>query len=137
MDERQILHKIIPQTEFDALLESAGEILGVHSDQFDSSIRHNVVKTLLQDDPAFQSRGVTDIPLGVKRRTDNPDYFTWTGSDTVLGEQVKNSNFKLFTETRVTKLHFDPFTLKIDGAILRDLNTDTNIVVKAKVWSIS
>ena len=136
MDERQILHEIIPQNEFNALLESAGKILGVHSDQFNSSIRHNVVKTLLQDDPAFQSRGVTDIPLGVKRRTDNPDYFTWTGSDTVLGDQVKNENFTLLTETRVTKLHFDTFTKKVDGAILRDLNTDKNIVVKAKVWCI-
>ena len=134
VDERQILHESIPQTELDTLLEDAGELLGVRLDQFDESIRHNVVKKIVQDDPTFQTRGVTGIPLAVKRRSDNPDYLTWAGCDTILGEQVKNVN--LLTETRVTKLHFDPLTRKVDGAILRDLNTKEDILVVAKVWCI-
>ena len=134
MDERQILHESIPQTELETLLDDAGELLGVHLDQFDNSIRHNVVKKVLQDDPAFRMRGVKNIPLAVKRRSDNPDYFTWSGCDTVLGEQVKKIN--LLTETRVTKLHVNRPTRKVDGAILRDLNTNEDVLVVAKVWCI-
>ena len=134
MDERVILHTVIPQTEVETLLDSASDLLGVRSDQFDMSIRHNVVKETLKDDPGFQTRGVTDIPLAVKRRTDNPDYLTWSACDTILGEQVKKVN--LHTETRVTRLHFNPFTGKIDGAVLRDLNTDEDILVLAEVWCI-
>ena len=134
MDERVILHTVIPQTEVETLLDSASDLLGVRSDQFDMSIRHNVVKETLKDDPGFQTRGVTDIPLAVKRRTDNPDYLTWSACDTILGEQVKKVS--LHTETRVTRLHFNPFTGKIDGAVLRDLNTDEDILVLAEVWCI-
>ena len=134
MEERKILHTVIPQTEIETLLDSASDLLGVRSDQFDMSIRHNVVKEALKDDAGFQSRGVTNIPLAVKRRTDNPDYLTWSACDTILGEQVKK--VKLLTETRVTRLHFDSWSKKIDGAILRDLNTDKDILVVAKVWCI-
>ena len=126
-----ILHTVIPRNEVETLLNSASDLLGVRSDQFDMSIRHNVVKDNLKDDPGFKTRGVTSLPLAVKRRTDNPDYLTWSACDTILGEQVKKVN--LHTETRVTRLHFDTLTGKIDGAILHDLNTDEDILVVAEV----
>ena len=129
-----ILHTVIPRNEVETLLNSASDLLGVRSDQFDMSIRHNVVKDNLKDDPGFKTRGVTSLPLAVKRRTDNPDYLTWSACDTILGEQVKKVN--LHTETRVTRLHFDTLTGKIDGAILHDLNTDEDILVVAEVWCI-
>lgn len=131
-EERKELNQVIPQDELKKLLDGAGKLLGVHPDQFDNSIRHNVVKKVLQD--TFQTRGVTNIPLAVKRRSDNPDYVTWSGSNTVLGEQVKNIN--LHTETRVTKLRFNLAAGKIDCATVRDLNTDKDKVVIAKVWGV-
>ena len=135
-DERKILNEIIPQTEFKTLIEEAGDLLGVQDDQFDMSIRHGVVKNVLQvsEDPDLRNRGVTNIPLAVKHRSDNPDYLTWSACDTVLGEQVKKIN--LYTETRVTKFHYNQITGKIDAAILRDLNTNDRIFVIAKVWCI-
>ena len=147
MDERKILHEVIPQNEIEKLFESASVLLGVRSDQFDDSIRHCVVKDILEKN--FKERGVKGIPLAVKRRSDNPDYLTWSACDTILGEHAEkvklytataNSatrpQFELHTETRVTRLRFNLYTRKIDGAILRDLNTNEDILVIAKVWCI-
>ena len=131
MDERKILHTVIPEIE--TLLESASDLLGVHSDQFDISIRHNVVKKVLQDDPAFRNRSVTNIPLAVKR-SDNPDYVTWSACDTILGEQVTKVN--LLTETRVTRLSHYSLTGELNGAVLCNLKTNKDILVQAKVWCI-
>ena len=141
-EERKILHDVIPQPEFDALLGvagepgSAGDLLGVRSNEFELSIRHNVVRDLLQNHPTLKERGVTDIPLAVQRRPNNPDYFIWTGCDTILGKQVNNPNFELLSETKVSKLLYNRDAMKVDGAVLRDLNTHERIIVKAKVWSI-
>ena len=147
MDERKILHEVIPQNEIETLLDSASDLLGVRSDQFDDSIRHNVIKNILQNDPNLAERGVTDIPLAVKRRSNNPDYLTWSACHTILGEHAKNvklytetrgpgPHFELHTETRVTRLHYNPLTRKIDGAVLHDLNTNEDILVVAEVWCI-
>ncbi|KIJ91505.1 GMC oxidoreductase [Laccaria amethystina LaAM-08-1] len=132
-EERKELNKVIAQDELKKLLDGAGKLLGVHPDQFDNSIRHKHIKKLLQG--AFPKRGVTNIPLAVKRRTDNPDYVTWSGSNTVLGEQVKK--IKLHTETRVTELLFDVDARKIGGAIVLDLNNHKKIFVRAKVFVIA
>lgn len=73
-----------------------------------------------------------NLPLGVKRRTDNPDFVTWTGSDTILG--TTDSRFTLMTEACCTKLVEDPNDSDlIGGACLYDLNTGKNVFVKAQV----
>lgn len=122
----------IPKPEFDALLKRAGTLLNVHSDQYDDSIRHTVVKEALKQLP--RTRGVGNLPLGVKRRADNPLYVTWTGCDTILGDAVKSPRFTLLTEKRVTQIV--PSTIdpkKVGAAIVRDLNTNDDIMVIAKV----
>ena len=113
-------------------MEEAKKKLNVHSDQYDHSIRHTVVKDTLTK--AFPNRGITSLPLAVQRNTDNPDYVTWTGMNTVLGKTAQDSRFKLSPETRVTKVIHDPMDPnQIVAAKVRDLRTDRDIYVIAKV----
>lgn len=123
----------IPATELDELLKDAYTMLNVHPNEYDESIRHIVVKeTLLKHLP--KERGVQNLPLAVKRRTDNPAYVTWSGANTVLGDAVKSSNFTLKAEMRVTKLLTDPLDPgKVWGCLVRDLGKDADVLVIAHV----
>lgn len=140
-EERTELHKVIPKTTVDRLLSEAGTLLNVHEHEYDGSIRHNLVKDALQNamDAEFPGRTFHSIPLAVKRRTDNPEYVTWTGMNTVLGEWI--NTFPILTETRVTRIaQADPFPVEgtpFQYALLRDLNTDEDKVVFAKAFVVA
>nr|VWO99031.1 LysM domain-containing protein [Ganoderma boninense] len=130
--EEERVNNPIPRNELDSLLEKAKGLLNVHSDQYNDSIRNQVVRAELQK--RFPRRGITDLPLGVERRKDNKCYVTWTGADTVLKDTVKDPRFRLLTETRVTKLMLND--LPGDEAIcalVRDLRNDRDVIVVAKV----
>jgi pyranose oxidase len=117
------------------LLEEAKNKLNVHSDQYDHSIRHTVVKDTLMK--AFPNRGITNLPLAVHRNSDNPDYVTWTGTNTILGKTVESSRFTLSPEVRVTKVIRDTTDPgKIVAAKVRDLRTDHDQYVIAKVCNL-
>lgn len=115
------------------MLNEAGTLLNIHSNEYDESIRHNLVKKgLTEAFMQFPGRTFQNIPLAVKRRLDNPEYVTWTGTDTILGEW--NDTFTLLMETRVTRVVVD----KNGGppimcALLRNLNTDKDRIIVAKV----
>ncbi|KAH8087880.1 pyranose 2-oxidase [Cristinia sonorae] len=135
----------IPKSERDKLYQRAHVLLNVHNDQYDKnaqgqdiSIRHNVVKkTLLDNLPA--KRNVQSLPLAVERRKDNPNYVTWTGANTVLGDPARfGGRFRLRTETRVTKLV--PNKLQKDsiaGVLLQDLKNDKDVLATAKAYIIT
>ncbi|PIL28620.1 hypothetical protein GSI_08662 [Ganoderma sinense ZZ0214-1] len=126
----------IPRSELDSLLEKAKGLLNVHSDQYNDSIRNQVVRAELQK--RFPGRGITDLPLGVERRKDNKRYVTWTGADTVLKDTVKDPRFKLLTETRVTRLVLND--LGGDHAVcalVRDLRNDRDAIVVAKAYVVA
>jgi pyranose oxidase len=130
-DEERV-NNPIDKAEFDVLLDRAKTLLNVHNDQYDDSIRHTVVKDTLQ--PLAKSRGVTSLPLGVERRTDNPEYVTWTGSNTILGNVPKDPRFTLVTEMRVTELIASTIDPKqVDAVLVRNLNTNDDELVIAKV----
>ncbi|KAG5636488.1 hypothetical protein H0H81_007854 [Sphagnurus paluster] len=135
--EEERVHNPIDKAELDKLLHASHALLNVHADQYDSSIRHSVVKsTLLKALPA--SRGVQNLPLAVERRADNPQYVTWTGPNTILGDAVHHKNFTLKAETRVTRLIHNPEQPdKILGALIKDLRTNSEIVVIAKAYVVA
>jgi len=120
----------IPRTEFEELLEEAAELLNVNENEFDISIRHREIKNVLKG--AFPDREIKNIPLAVKRREDNPELVTWTGSNTVLGKVISNDRLTIRDETRVTAL-VGGTDGSVGAALLRDLKTNDDVVVFAKV----
>lgn len=127
------LHKVIPKSKINVLLDEAGTLLNVHSNEYDGSIRHNLVKKgLIEAFTQFPGRIFQSIPLAVKRRLDNPEYVTWTGTDTILGQW--NDTFQLLTETRVTRVGWVAEAgSRVLFALVRDLKTNRDRVVVAKV----
>ena len=133
----------ISQEELSTLLTRASRLLNVHDNQYDVSIRHTVVKKwLTQSLP--KDRNVQSLRLAVERRHDNPDYVTWTGTDTVLGaDLLKDPRFELWQETLVKSLypvatsknsHQESEKPRIAGALVRRLPDDEDeILVIAKV----
>ncbi|KAL0570156.1 Pyranose 2-oxidase [Marasmius crinis-equi] len=135
--EEERVHCPIDKAEFDGLLGRAGQLLNVHDDQYDNAIRHTVVKERLGA-MLPEERGLRSLPLAVQRRTDNPDYVTWTGSDTILGEAAKDPRFKLKTETRVTRLISNKQNpRKVSAVLTRDLNTNEDVLIIAKAYVIT
>jgi pyranose oxidase len=125
----------IDSGEFNTLLDRAKNLLNVNDDQYESSIRHTVVKDALR--ALAQTRGMRSIPLAVKRRSDNPDYVAWTGCDTILGKLAGDPRFTLATERRVTKLFSSYNSNRVTCALVRDLNTNKDVVVIAKTFIIA
>jgi len=79
-----------------------------------------------------------NLPLAVKRRVDNPDYVTWTGTNTILGEW--NDKFQLLTETRVTQVIWGRSNQSeepVEYALLRDLNTNDDRLIIAKAFVLA
>lgn len=133
-EEREENH--IPSHELDRLLQEAGKLLNVKDDQYDMSIRHNIVKNTLASSAVFGDR-VHNLPLAVERRKDNPDYVTWSGPNTILADAGKkfypDGPWQLLTEHRVTKVVENVASKEISGVLLRDLNKDEDKLVLAKV----
>jgi pyranose oxidase len=139
-EERVELDKVIPKTTMNAHLERAATLLNIHSNEYDQSIRHNLVnKALTKALAQYPGRIHHNIPLAVQRRVDNPDYVVWTGTNTILGEW--NDTFQMLTETRVTRLgHFVQETKQgapIEYALVRDLNTNDDRLVVAKAFIVA
>jgi pyranose oxidase len=139
-EERIELHKVIPKARMDELLGKAGTLLNVHSDEFNHSLRHQLVgEGLTQAFVQFPGRtAFHNIPLAVERRVDNPDYVTWTGTDTILGKW--NEAFELLTETRVTSLGWKMIGNEgapVEYACVRDLRTNKDRLVVAKAFIVA
>lgn len=132
--DEELEHNPIPKAERDVLFEQARTLLNVHNDQYEFSMRHTTVKdTLLSLLPA--ERNVQSLPLAVERRKENPNYVTWTGSNTVLGDVSKyGERFRLLSETRFTKVIVDPLdNSRILGAELRDLDKNADLLALGTV----
>jgi pyranose oxidase len=85
-DERK--NSPLPENELLGLIDEAGKLLNVHSDQYDCSVRHTLVREVLKATYKGQREGhdiVTNLPLAVERNAENDEFVTWSGADTVLG----------------------------------------------------
>lgn len=127
----------IPEAELGKLFERGRKLLNVNNNQYDHSIRHTVVKeTVLKalEVDGKNLREVQSLPLAVERRAENPEYVTWTGCNTVLGDIVNDKRFELWPETRVTNLVSKRNAPdEVCGAKVRSLKTDEDMLIVAKV----
>lgn len=138
-DERK--NNPIPEDELMTLFKRGREILNVHNDQYEDSIRHTVVKETVYNALKVgdkNPREVQSLPLAVERRAENKDYVTWTGCDTVLGKIVDDPRFELWDETRVTQLLSRKNTpTTVVGAKVRSLKTNEDMIIVAKAFVIA
>ena len=75
----------IDKETFDGLLWRARKLLKVRTDQYDDSVRHQVVKDVLSK--GLGADKIINTPLAVKRSEKyGGDIFDWSGADTILGE---------------------------------------------------
>jgi pyranose oxidase len=118
----------IPQDEWAPLYELAEGLLGVRTDVFEKSVRHTVVKETLRAhyegklDPDFP---VQELPIAARRRTDNDEFVSYTGADTILGPLLDanpsepTARWSILPHHRVTKLVVKG--TRVDHAVVEDL----------------
>lgn len=122
------------------LLHHGKNLLNVHEDQFEDSVRHQLVKKALTEAFASESRLVKSLPLAGERSKVNRDYVTWSGVDTILGDYILakdaqgRNRFKLIPEFLVVKLICDPkIPGKVMNAVVRNLRTGNKRGISARV----
>ena len=78
---------IYSDEEWDRLYRTGEALLNTHRHEFDMSLRHHVVREALSAEftELREPYQVQNLPLAVERRADQPEFVTWTGTDTVLG----------------------------------------------------
>jgi len=133
---------IIPNADWDRLYPEAEKLLNTHTDQFDISIRHRLVRRLLKQEYSEVDplAGPQNLPLAVKRR-DNPELVTWSGSDTVLGPLADGDLSKepliLLPQHRCTKLIKNANEDTILHAEVMDLIKWQKINIHAKTYIVA
>ncbi|CAE6419406.1 unnamed protein product, partial [Rhizoctonia solani] len=141
----------LSKEEFLYLQKEAGGLLNVNLNEYDISVRHNLVKKILKERYKGEQEGndlVTNLPLAVKRNP-NRRYVTWSGSDTVLGPHSTDTDtehFKLLDEHKLYGFirqgtpEFDKLymgTGKIQSAYVKDLRSDTYLSITAKYYIVA
>ena len=79
--------RLISDHEWDELYEYAEDVLDVHSDVFDSSLRQQVIARALTEtyENTAVACDVKPLPVAGHRRSRNPDFVCYAGCDTILG----------------------------------------------------
>jgi len=116
----------IPSDEWDQRYAEAEKLLGTHLHEFDDSIRNTVVRETLENEYSELKAPyqVQRLPLAVKRRDDNSEFVTWSGTDTVFGDLADGAHPDLFTlhpQWRCKRLIRKPDGKSIDYAEVEDL----------------
>ncbi|KIJ47072.1 GMC oxidoreductase [Sphaerobolus stellatus SS14] len=133
--------------EWQTLYNAAAVLIGRNTDQFDESIRHNLVLDTLQK--AYRDRDVQPLPLACHRVAPGSPYVMWHSAENVFGDIFTNAAetngyFKLLTNLLCSRLAYegtDP--VKIVGAEVRDLleeklgDEQKKYYIKAKIYVIA
>ncbi len=125
--------------EWDGLYAEAEQLLNTHTDVFEQSIRHQIVRDALSAEytelPAPYR--VQNLPLAVERRRDNPALVRWSGSDTVLGPLADGASadlFELLPQHLCRRLQLGAGRARIEHAELVDLVSGETIRVEADTF---
>lgn len=95
---------LLTNEEWDMLYTEAERILKTNQEMFEHSIRNTVVKETLRDtyrELKSEKDRPQNLPLAGERNKAVPELVTWSGGDTILGDELinmlgtKNSKFIL------------------------------------------
>jgi pyranose oxidase len=131
------------EAEWNRLYDGAEQLLNTHRHEFDDSVRHNVVRDALQAEytELAEPYQVQNLPLAVQRRTDQPEFVTWTGTDTVFGPlldgPLDREPFILRAEHRCNRLVTTDGGASIAYAEVQDLAGWRQVRVKANAYVVA
>ena len=142
-----VVHRYpIPHEELDHLYQRAEYLIRTTNEAFDQSIRHQLVRRALLDQGIKE---VESLPLAVRRREDNKDLVTWSGTDTVLGPladparmnkatKEQDGEFALFPQHQCMRLVFNADQSEVEYAEVQNLvDMRQKIWVRAKVYVVA
>ncbi|XP_068712210.1 uncharacterized protein [Montipora foliosa] len=155
---------LLPPHEWDKMYEEAETILKTNQNMFDdtkidqfgggapSGVTHFIRNTVVRDTLRSTYPHLTKkeaipqyLPLAGVRREDAPEFITWSGADTVLGEDMltalkEKNRFNLKEMWQCVKLIYTDSghgTQKVTYAEVRDLLNKSSYRVKAKTFIIA
>ena len=154
---------LIDSSTWDLLYKEAENLLHTNQNMFDDTkinepgggapggithfIRNHLVRdTLRKVYPDLEGDAAPQyLPLAGVRRKDAPEYITWSGVDTVLGETMlaelkEEDKFKLKEMWQCRKLHYSGTgqgKQKVEYAVVRDLLEKKDYRIKAKTFVIA
>ena len=101
--------KLIDHEEWEDLYSAAEKLVNMHTDIYTNSVRQTIIKRILTahygSQPFFH--GIQDMPVAAERRRDNPEFVTFSGSDTILGplaDREDGGHLTIMPEHRVTSM---------------------------------
>jgi pyranose oxidase len=133
----------ISPEDWDRWYSEAEQLLNTHSDQFDTSIRHTVVRDALQQEfkELRSPYQVQNLPLAVQRREDNDEFVQWSATDTVLGPlaegRLDQEPFILKPQHRCKQLQLSADRSRIDYAVIENLMEWKTLHVHANVYVLA
>jgi pyranose oxidase len=133
---------VISDAEWDALYPEAEAMLEVTQECFAHSIRHQVVRELLEGEytELADPYRVQALPLAARRREDDPRFVHWTGTDTVLGPLAHDDHdgrFDLRPEHICRRLALSADGERIEFAEVEDLQTTCTLRVEAENFIVA
>lgn len=133
---------LIPADEWDILYQGAEGLLGIRTDAFEHSVRHQVVRDALCSEYAnlTEPYGVQNLPLAVKRHHSNPQYVNWSGADTVLGPLADGQHddlFSLLPEHLCKRLIRSADGTRVEYAEVQDLRQWQTLRVEAENFIVA
>jgi len=128
--------------EWDRLYAEGEQLLNTHTDVFEGSIRHRLVREALAAEYTELAAPyhVQSLPLAVERRQDNPDLVQWSGADTVLGPLADGDagdRFTLSAEHLCVRLHTSTDGSRVEWAEVRDLQSGELIRFEADTFVVA
>jgi pyranose oxidase len=125
--------------EWDRLYAEGEQLLNTHTDVFEGSIRHRLVRETLAAEftELAEPYQVQSLPLAVEVQPGNPSLVRWSGSDTVLGPLAdggSDDRFRLSAEHLCVRLHTSADGSRVEWAEVRDLASGETIRFEADVF---
>lgn len=133
----------ISPEDWDRWYGEAEQLLNTHTDQFDTSIRHTVVRNALQQEfkELRSPYRVQNLPLAVQRRQDNDEFVQWSATDTVLGPlaegRLDQEPFILKPQHRCKQLQLSADRSRIEYAVIENLMEWKTLHVHANVYVLA
>lgn len=133
---------LLDEAEWEKRYAEGEQLLKTTQDAFSQSIRHQVVLDRLRREftELREPYHPQALPLAVERRTDDPRFVRWTGTDTVLGplaEGDAEGRFDLRAEHLCRRLHLSADGTRVEYAEVENLADREIIHVEADTYFVA